>query len=170
MAFWRFRREETQTFSDLVRGLQHSISAAMEMIEARNIELLSRYFSKENGDPVKQRLRIDEDTVLDVPLISIVNPSTLNVREVELDFSVRINQMELKQKQADANLINNDGGKLYAERIERSSINVSFGHGKDDSAMNVKIRFKAVPIPEGLSRIISEYDKTIIPRKNRLRS
>ncbi len=29
--------------------------------------------------------------------------------------------------------------------------------------MNVKIKFESTPIPEGLSRIIDEYDKTIMP-------
>ncbi len=38
MAFWKKHTDDTQTFSDLIRGLQHSVNAAMEMLEARNIE------------------------------------------------------------------------------------------------------------------------------------
>ncbi|MCD8569236.1 MAG: DUF2589 domain-containing protein [Geovibrio sp.] len=90
--FWKQKTEDTQTFSDLIRGLQHSISSAMEMIEARNIEILGRYFDPRTGEPVTRRLRLDEDTVIDVPLISVVNPSTLNIKEVEMDFSVRVNR------------------------------------------------------------------------------
>lgn len=54
----------------------------MEMIETRNIELLGRYFT-EDGVPLKKRIKIDDRTVVDVPLISIVNPSTVNIKEVE---------------------------------------------------------------------------------------
>ena len=54
----------------------------MEMIEARNIELLGRYFT-EDGVPLKKCIKIDDRTVVDVPLISIVNPSTVNIKEVE---------------------------------------------------------------------------------------
>lgn len=42
MAFWNRDEKGTQALSDLIRGLQHSVNAAMEMIETRNIELLGR--------------------------------------------------------------------------------------------------------------------------------
>jgi len=47
----------------------------MEMVETRNVELLERYFSPE-GAPLSKRLNTDEQTAVDVPLISIVNPIT----------------------------------------------------------------------------------------------
>lgn len=50
MAFWNKDTQSSQTLSDLIRDLQHSVNAAMEMIETRNIELLGRYFG-ENGVP-----------------------------------------------------------------------------------------------------------------------
>ena len=85
MAFWNKDTQSSQTLSDLIRGLQHSVNAAMEMIETRNIELLGRYFD-EDGVPVKKRIWVDDKTAIDVPLISIVNPSTVNIKEVEMDF------------------------------------------------------------------------------------
>lgn len=36
---------------------------------------------------------------MDVPLISIVNPSTVNIKEVEMEFSVQINSSDLRCKQ-----------------------------------------------------------------------
>lgn len=85
--FWNREKNTTQTLSDLIRRLQHSVNAAMEMVETRNVELLGRYFSPE-GDPLTKRLNIDSQTAVDVPLISIVNPSTVNIKEVEMEFSV----------------------------------------------------------------------------------
>lgn len=55
-------------------------------------------FSPE-GDPLTKRLNIDSQTAVDVPLISIVNPSTVNIKEVEMEFSVQINSSDLRCKQ-----------------------------------------------------------------------
>ena len=40
--FWNREKNTTQTLSDLIRGLQHSVNAAMEMVETRDVELLGR--------------------------------------------------------------------------------------------------------------------------------
>ena len=66
MAFWN-KKDTNPTFADLIRGLQHSVNAAMEMIEARNIELLGRYFT-EDGKPQTRRLSLNRNSVIDIPL------------------------------------------------------------------------------------------------------
>lgn len=121
----------------------------MEMIETRNIELLGRYFT-EDGVPLKKRIKIDDRTVVDVPLISIVNPSTVNIKEVEMDFNVNVLDVDLKKKEVS-----------FDNRLKRSKLEVSFDGRNDNSSMHVKIKFEATPIPEGLSRVVDEYDKTI---------
>lgn len=160
MAFWNKDNQSSQTLSDLIRGLQHSVNAAMEMIETRNIELLGRYFT-EDGVPLKKRIKIDDRTVVDVPLISIVNPSTVNIKEVEMDFNVNVLDVDLKKKVAQEGF--NTGGKevSFDNRLKRSKLEVSFDGRNDNSSMHVKIKFEATPIPEGLSRVVDEYDKTI---------
>ncbi len=40
--FWSREKNDSQTLADLIRGLQHSVNAAMEMVETRNFELLGR--------------------------------------------------------------------------------------------------------------------------------
>jgi len=37
------------------------------------------------------------------------------------------------------------------------------GGSPDHNTMKVKIKFESAPNPEGLSRLIEEYDKTILP-------
>ncbi|WP_346693098.1 DUF2589 domain-containing protein [uncultured Alistipes sp.] len=155
-------KNTTQTLSDLIRGLQHSVNAAMEMVETRNVELLGRYFSPE-GDPLTKRLNIDSQTAVDVPLISIVNPSTVNIKEVEMEFSVQINSSDLRCKQPQKGFQAGDQQAVFDNRLKRSSLEISFDGQKDLSRMQVRIKFEAKPIPEGLSRTIDEYDKTIMP-------
>lgn len=160
MAYWSNEKNASQTLSDLVRGLQHSVNTAMEMIETRNIELLGRYFSLK-GDPITRRLNINEQTAVDVPLISIVNPSTINIKEVEMDFSVQIVSSELRCKQSQAGFWAGEDSAYFDNRLKRSNLEISFDGKNDTSRMQVHIKFESKPIPEGLSRIIDEYDKTI---------
>lgn len=162
MAYWNNEKNAPQTLSDLVRGLQHSVNTAMEMIETRNVELLGRYFSP-NGNPITKRLNINEQTAVDVPLISIVNPSTINVKEVEMDFSVQIISSELRRKQPQEGFQAGEDSAHFDNRLKRSNLEISFDGKKDTSRMQVHIKFESKPIPEGLSRIIDEYDKTITP-------
>ena len=160
MAFWNKDNQSSQTLSDLIRGLQHSVNAAMEMIETRNIELLCRYFTEE-GVPLKKRIMVDDKTAVDVPLISIVNPSTVNIKEVEMDFHVNVLDVDLKKKVAQGGFNTGDKTVEFDNRLKRSKLEVSFDGKNDHSSMHVKIKFEATPIPEGLSRIVDEYDKTI---------
>lgn len=160
--FWSREKNRTQSLSDLIRGLQHSVNAAMEMVETRNIELLGRYFSPD-GNPLTKRLNVDGQTAVDVPLISIVNPSTINIKEVEMDFSVQINASDLRCKQPQQGFQAGDKRAEFDNRLKRTSLEISFDGQKDLSRMQVRIKFEAKPIPEGLSRVIDEYDKTIMP-------
>lgn len=163
MAYWNNEKNASQTLSDLVRGLQHSVNTAMEMIETRNVELLGRYFAPD-GTPLSKRLNINSNTSIDVPLISIVNPSTINIKEVEMDFSVQIVSSELRKKQAQEGFKAGNENTSFDNRLKRSNLEISFDGNKDNaSRMQVKIKFESKPIPEGLSRIIDEYDKTIAP-------
>lgn len=130
----------------------------MEMIETRNIELLGRYFD-ENGVPVKKRIWVDDKTAIDVPLISIVNPSTVNIKEVEMDFHVNILDVDLKTKAAQKGFNTGDKDIDSDNRLKRSKLEVSFDGRNDNSSMHVKIKFEATPIPEGLSRIVDELTK-----------
>lgn len=162
MAYWNKEKNASQTLSDLVRGLQHSVNTAMEMVETRNVELLGRYFSPK-GEPIRRRLNINDETAVDVPLISIVNPSTINVKEVEMDFSVQIVSSELRRKQPQEGFQAGETSTDFANNLKRSNLEISFDGKKDNSRMQVHIKFESKPIPEGLSRIIDEYDKTITP-------
>lgn len=160
--FWNREKNSSQTLSDLIRGLQHSVNAAMEMVETRNVELLGRYFSPD-GEPLTKRLHVDEQTDVDVPLISIVNPSTINIKEVEMDFSVQINSSDLRCKQPQGGFQTGETQTPFDNRLKRTSLEISFDGKKDLSRMQVHIKFEAKPIPEGLSRVIDEFDKKIMP-------
>lgn len=163
--FWSREKNSEQTLADLIRGLQHSVNAALEMVETRNVELLGRYFS-EDGKPLTKRLDIDDQTAVEVPIISIVNPSTINLKEVDMDFSVQIKSSDLRCKKPQGGFQAGDLQADFNNGLKRSSLEIGFDGPDKSSRMQVHIKFESKPIPEGLSRIIDEYNKTIMPFTN----
>jgi hypothetical protein len=162
MIFWKTETSVPQTLASLIRGLQHSVNSAMDMLESRNVELLSRFFSEE-GKPITRRLQIDDKTAIDIPVISIINPQALSIKEVEMEFAVQVNSAPVKKRQNQKGFVIGDKPEELETWLERASLEVSFSGAKDQTTMNVKVKFESSPIPEGMSRIVEEYDKKIIP-------
>lgn len=151
MTFWNKKSNEKQTLSDIMRGMQYSVNTAQEILEKHHIQLLNRYFS-EDGVAVTKQIKISENKILDVPLISVVNQNSLCIDEMEIEFSAKINSIELK------NLKSNN------EDIDRSSFAMDFTPSeRSNNKVSVKIKFKTKEQPEGISRIVDEFDKQIHP-------
>ena len=163
MPFWSIKKDEKHTFSDLVRGLQHAVNAAMEMAEVRNLELLSRYFT-EDGTPLVRRLIIDEHTSMDVPVISIVSPTAINIKEVEMEFGVQINNVEVLEKLPQRGFLVNGQSENLQISMERSNLEIRFGSDPNQtSTMKVKIKFEAGEPSEGIARVVEEFGKGVVP-------
>lgn len=165
MAFWKTETNISQTLASLIRGLQHSVNSAMDMLESRNVELLSRFFN-EDGQPIIRRLQVDDKTAIDIPIISIVNPQALSIKEVEMEFAVQVRTAPVKRRQNQKGFIIGEEPKELETWLERSSLEVTFNGSKDQTTMNVKVKFESSPIPEGMSRIVEEFDKKIIPHES----
>jgi hypothetical protein len=162
MPFWK-KKEAKQTFSDLVRGLQYSVNTAMEMLEARNLELLSRYFTEE-GDPRVRRLNIDENTAIDVPIISIVSPSALAVKEMEMEFAVQINNVELREKMPQHGFLAGEKHEDLKISTDRSDLQIDFSGTTDKTTtMKIKIKFESAPMAEGMAKTVEEFTRGVEP-------
>lgn len=151
--FWNNKKEIKKfTFSDLVRGIQHSVNAAQEILELHHIHILEKYFN-EDGTPKTISLKVDEDKEINTPIISLINQSSLAVDEMEIAFKVAIDSHMIKEYT-----------KEEEQSLERLSFDVSFvPDSVDTSKVDVKIKFKAATQPEGVSRIVDEFDKLVVP-------
>ena len=78
-------------------------------------------------------------------------------------FSVQIKSSDLRCKKPQGGFQAGDTEAEFDNRLKRSSLEVSFGGPNEDSRMHMHLKFESKPIPEGLSRIIDEYNKTIMP-------
>lgn len=149
------KKKNLSTFSDFIKGLQYSINSAQEIIESHNLYTLQKYFN-EVGEPKIQRLNIDENRYLNVPIISVVNHNNISIDELEVEFETNIVRSEVD----DFKTVKFD--ELNSE-IERTKFYIDFGKINRKNKMKVKIKFKGDKNPEGMERIKTEFDKQIIP-------
>lgn len=154
MAFWNKTKENKHTFSDIIRGMQHSVNTAEEILETHYLEIINKYF-KEDGTALTKRIRIDDNNIFEVPLISLVNQNSIAIDEMEIEFKAKINSIAMKS------LEEGDKG------INRSSFEMDFTPSeREGNTVLVKIKFKVATQPEGVSRIVDEFDKKIQPLIN----
>lgn len=152
------KREHTrQTLTDIAKGIQYTVNAAQDLVEKFYIGLLDRYFDKDN-DPITMSVNISEDTTVEVPLITLVTPTGLELDELEVDMSLRVDGVRTKK------VITRSG-----DEVERASFDISFsGAGKskvrNPNFIEMKMKFKKADAPEGIQRIIENFSNNVIPK------
>ncbi len=152
--------EGKQTLSDLTRGIQHAVNTAEEILEQHYIRMLGRYFNEDNS-PRMARIKVPPDSVIEAPLVALVSPTALKLDELTVDMTLRIDEIEVKRLPSRAGRV-----------VERSSFKISIGSGaredgssREKNQIDIKMIFKSGDIPEGVSRIMDEFTKSILPKK-----
>lgn len=167
--FWPFwkKREPTpppvssQTLPDIVRGMQHAVNTAQQILQQHWRDTLDPFFDDETGECVTQKYKLPSGHVIDMPLIALVQPQGLALDHMEIEMSVRIDQTEVKPHRS---------ATQEETHQHRTSFQCSFAPVKDkaDRSMNaviVKMIFKAGDPPEAVSRLIEEFTNATKPRK-----
>lgn len=157
-----YPNNNNQTLSDIVRGIAHAAGAANEIQDRQFIQQINHYFHKEEDGtlvPKVARARIDDNTYIEVPLISMIDPSTLGLEEMEVRMGVRLSRSEVKEHVHDAN---------KDVKVSRCSFNVALTSAKPgdrQDVIDVTMKFKKVEPTEGSSRFIEEMNGVIQPNK-----
>lgn len=172
MALWPFKKQlgsgqpdmTAQTLADIARGMQHAVNSTQELVEDHYRRVFERYF-EDDGDPIVKRFKLPNGYVMDVPLISLVPPSSLNLKEMKVQMSVHVDKTEAKSA------IHTH----VKSGATRTSFNVSFAPGKgtgsggplakDSSRIDIEMTFVAGDSPEGVARVIEQYANTLLPKK-----
>ena len=167
----------SQTISDVIRGMQYAVNTAQETLQDYQCGLLERYFDKETGEPIMRYVRLADGRQVEVPLVTLIPASMLTIDELEMDFSVHVASTDIKlvddssfgQKPDDAQEAEADD----TNKTTRSAFNVFFSgtrRGGDDSKkrlfssddkqttkgsdiIDIHIKFKSVEEPEAAARI-----------------
>lgn len=154
MAFWN-KKNSTQTFADIIRGMQYAVNTAHEMLERYHITLLNKYFDEE-GRPAKKEIWLDGDRKMEIPVITLINQGSLSIEEMEIAFKTRIDRVALKSAKSP------ETGKDI--EVDRTAFEMNFTPStRDGNTVDVRIKFKSVQPPEGVSRIVDEYNKILEP-------
>ncbi len=172
--------------SQVIRGMQHAVNEAQRTLEVHHLKSLLRFFYAD-GDPKSVDLHLGGTKHIDIPLVTLANHSSLKIDELEMEFQARIEEVavkdldELKQiiAQSGGPLDGDDGGgadeaaatKLdggASEEEGSATFNIGFSsaapRGVDaGNVISVRIKFLSADQPEGLSRIIDEYNKLVAP-------
>jgi hypothetical protein len=156
-----------QTFSDIIRGMQHAVNAAQETLQEHQFYLMQRYFNTEDGSPHMMWITLPGGRRINVPQITLIPQSLLAIEELEMSFAVAVAHSEVKTFEKDARETIEKKNKESAAPVDepaRSSFQVAFARQPPSAGENgagprstdtieVKIKFKTIPIPEGASRV-----------------
>ncbi len=154
MAFWN-KKASYQTFADIVRGMQYAVNTAHEMLERYHITMLNKYFD-DKGRPEVKELRVGNGKKMEIPLVTLINQSSLSIAEMEVCFKAKIEGVSIKSTTA------SETGKNI--EVDRTAFEMNFTpSARDGNTVDVRIKFKSTEPPEGVSRIIDEYNKTLEP-------
>ncbi|MCL6591594.1 MAG: DUF2589 domain-containing protein [Firmicutes bacterium] len=156
--FSNYDGENAQTLSDIARGIQHCVNSTMEIMEQQYLRILSRHFD-ENSNPKLIRMKTPNGYELEAPSITLLSPKEIALEEMIVEMSVRVDQIHSKKVKSRGN----------APELSRSSFMVSLApkqpESRPDNVINIMMKFKAGDPPEGVSRVIEEFARQILPKR-----
>ena len=148
-----FDRKQKYAFSDILKGLLYAINSAQDMLQAQQVQGLMRFWGSNSGEPVTRKVKIGERE-LDVPLMTLVPHSHLEIDDVEIKFKAKIGDID---SHSIADKLQNGESLTRADmQMEMEGIKAS-----DDDGMEITIHFKSKETPEGVARLTDEYNKLI---------
>lgn len=148
-----FVKKKIYAFSDIIRGLQQSVSGAHEMLQARQVQSLMKFWQTNDGKPLTQKIQVG-DKELEVPLFTLVSQSNMEMDEVNISFKAKIGDVAMHSI---ADKLRNNQTLSHADlQMEMDGIKAD-----DDDVMQINIRFKVKETPEGVARLTDEYNKQI---------
>lgn len=171
--------------SQVIRGMQHAVNEAQRTLEVHHLKSLLRFFYAD-GDPKSVDLHLGGTKHIDIPLVTLANHSSLKIDELEMEFKARIEEVAVKDLDELKQILSESGGPLPSGPDDASdaattkldgvasdeegsaTFNIGFSSAapRGDGAGNVisvRIKFLSADQPEGLSRIIDEYNKLVAP-------
>lgn len=147
------RGAETHSFDDIVKGFQYAVNSAQEMLAAQHLDSLAKYFNPD-GTAVTQTVKTASDASVEVPLMALVPHNTLAIDEIEINFATKIRHVTDRTFRGHA-------GETHDVDHAGLAMDFSTVTADDDDAVRVRIKFRVIPQPEALSRIIDEQCKQL---------
>lgn len=148
-----------QRFDHLLQAMHNAVLKAQEVTEEQHIQQLAKYFDEE-GKPIIQEIQVptldpDDDpenmVTLKVPLMSLIPPSSIKIKELKLNFQVGLGKIKLGT----------------GDDTENPSLNIDMGgsggmFGKKQATADIEITFEAGDPAESFLRINDYLVKSVV--------
>ncbi|PIB35281.1 hypothetical protein BFP72_07650 [Reichenbachiella sp. 5M10] len=151
-----------QRFDHLLQAIHNAVLRAQELTEEQHIHQIGKYFDEE-GKPIIQELQVpsldpDDDpdnmVTLRVPLMSLLPPSAIKIKEMKVNFEVALGKIKI----ADAN--KEKEGMQATLDIDMGGSGGVFG--KEQSKANIEITFESGDPSESFLRINDCLVKSVV--------
>ena len=175
-------KQASVDLSDVIKGMQRAVNEAERMLEMHNLRSIRNFFH-EDVDPRTIELHLDGDNYLEVPVLALANHNSLMLDRLTMEFEAKIEQVGIRSAEdilkavrkdrrveqvpenADAEEEKPKGRKIMPGEERTAVFSVGFAGKPDANMLKVKLEFSAAGQTEGLSRILDEYNKLIVPYK-----
>lgn len=148
-----------QRFDHLLQAIHNAVLKAQEITEEQHIMQIAKYFD-EDGKPIIQELHVptldpdddpDKMSTLRVPLLSLLPPSAIKIKELRLSFKVGLGKIKVEQP---------DGKNGPSLDIDMGGSGGIFG--KKQAIAKVDIIFEAGDPSESFLRINDYLVKSVV--------
>lgn len=140
-----FNKKPKYALSDILKGLHNAVNSAQDMLQAQQVQNLAKFWQSNDGTPVSQKLKVG-DREVNVPLMSLVSHSHMEMDDVEIKFKARIGDVA---SHSFANKLDNNNALTHSDlQMQMDGIKAT-----DDDVMEITIRFKQKETPEGVVRL-----------------
>ena len=89
------QEQQSQTLSDVIRGMQYCVNTAAEITEQHYLSQLSEYFD-EDGNPVMFTYRSSTGQIVEIPVFTLMNHAELLLDEINIKMALPIKYSEIK--------------------------------------------------------------------------
>ncbi|MBQ7158673.1 MAG: DUF2589 domain-containing protein [Treponema sp.] len=161
-------RENAVDLSDVIRGMQDAVNEAQHILELHNLKSLQSFFH-EDGEPKTLEVHLTGDNYLEIPVLSLANHNSLVIDRLSMEFEAKIEQVGIKNAEDVLDAITQDDSendkKRKTEKDRSAVFGIGFAGGSEGNTVKVKMEFASAQRAEGLSRILDEYNKLVVPYK-----
>ena len=145
------QEQQSQTLSDVIRGMQYCVNTAAEITEQHYLSQLSEYFD-EDGNPVMFTYRSSTGQIVEIPVFTLMNHAELLLYEINIKMALPIKYSEIKTEDVESNAIEDfkvSRSVFYLDNLSTSP------KGKQGD-IEIEMKFKSGERPEAVSRIVDK--------------
>jgi len=158
---------EMVMLTDITRGLYHAASTTHAMVANHYVGLLHQFFDKTTDGTLVPKVvvvQMPDETVVDLPLISLVEPKGLMLDKVNFDFAVVADPCDVKAATDHLDNLNLTRSSFKAEMTVKGEPE---GHDytRRRGVIDVNMKFRATEPPEGLMRLFDKFASIVSPMK-----